>query len=117
MCSTETSDGYQKLIRKIERSLSTSMGNSSFTIIRIWMSWFWLTPSRFISHREASTPSSSSPSLPNITSFYKKLLIYTGITRAKKLVVLVGTKKALAIAIKNNKPQTRYTCLCRRLMN
>jgi exodeoxyribonuclease V alpha subunit len=43
-------------------------------------------------------------------------LIYTGITRAKKLVVLVGTKKALAIALKNNKPQMRFTHLCERLM-
>ena len=42
-------------------------------------------------------------------------LIYTGLTRAKKLVVLVGTKKALAIAIRNNKTQKRFTGLCERL--
>jgi exodeoxyribonuclease V alpha subunit len=42
-------------------------------------------------------------------------LIYTGITRAKKLVVLIGTKKALAIAIKNNKTQLRFTYLSERL--
>ncbi len=42
-------------------------------------------------------------------------LIYTGITRAKKLVVLIGTKKALVIAIKNNKPQLRFTYLSGRL--
>ena len=28
-------------------------------------------------------------------------LIYTGVTRGKKLVVLVGQKKAVAIAVKN----------------
>ncbi|RPJ08995.1 MAG: ATP-dependent RecD-like DNA helicase, partial [Deltaproteobacteria bacterium] len=58
--------------------------------------------------------------LPVMTQHYLLLqrnLIYTGITRAKKLVVLVGTKKALAIAIRNNKPQMRYTHLCKRLMN
>jgi len=38
-------------------------------------------------------------------------LLYTGVTRGKKLVVLVGTKKALAIALRNNKPQQRYTLL------
>jgi exodeoxyribonuclease V alpha subunit len=38
-------------------------------------------------------------------------MIYTGITCAKKLVVLIGTKKALAIALKNNKPQLRFTHL------
>ena len=42
-------------------------------------------------------------------------LIYTGLTRAKKLVVLVGTKKALAIAIRNNKTQKRFTGLGDRL--
>jgi len=58
--------------------------------------------------------------LPIMTQHYLLLqrnLIYTGITRAKKLVVLVGTKKALAIAIKNNKPQMRFTHLRERLMS
>jgi exodeoxyribonuclease V alpha subunit len=44
-------------------------------------------------------------------------LLYTGITRGKKLVVIIGTKKALAIAIHNNKPQNRYTRLKERLMD
>ncbi|MCC6346196.1 MAG: ATP-dependent RecD-like DNA helicase [Nitrospirales bacterium] len=42
-------------------------------------------------------------------------LLYTGITRGKKLVVLVGTRKAVGIAIRNNKPQERYTLLRERL--
>ena len=56
--------------------------------------------------------------LPVTTQHYMLLqrnLIYTGITRAKKLVVLIGTKKALAIAIRNNKPQLRFTHLSGRL--
>jgi exodeoxyribonuclease V alpha subunit len=56
--------------------------------------------------------------LPVTTQHYMLLqrnLIYTGITRAKKLVVLIGTKKALAIAIKNNKPQLRFTLLSERM--
>lgn len=43
-------------------------------------------------------------------------LIYTGITRGRKLVVMVGTRKALTIAVKNNKTQKRYTRLNERLM-
>lgn len=43
-------------------------------------------------------------------------LIYTAVTRAKRVVVLVGTKKALAIGIKNNKPQLRYSYLKERLI-
>ena len=56
--------------------------------------------------------------LPVVTQHYMLLqrnLIYTGITRAKKLVILIGTKKALSIAIRNNKPQRRYTLLSERL--
>jgi exodeoxyribonuclease V alpha subunit len=41
-------------------------------------------------------------------------LLYTGITRGKKLVVLVGTKKAVAIAVANDDTKRRYTYLgCR----
>ena len=58
--------------------------------------------------------------MPILTQHYMLLqrnLLYTGVTRGKKLVILVGTKKAVAIAIKNNKPQKRYTLLKDRLMS
>ena len=42
-------------------------------------------------------------------------LIYTGVTRGKELVVIVGTYKAMAIGIKNDKTQKRYTHLAYRL--
>lgn len=57
--------------------------------------------------------------MPVVTQHYMLLqrnLLYTGITRGKKLVVLIGTKRAMAIAIKNDKPQKRYTLLRDRLM-
>jgi exodeoxyribonuclease V alpha subunit len=57
--------------------------------------------------------------VPVTTQHYillQRNLLYTAITRAKKLVVLIGTKKALGIAIRNNKPQMRYTHLSKRLM-
>ena len=38
-------------------------------------------------------------------------LIYTGITRGKNLVVLIGQRKALRIAVSNNKTQRRYSGL------
>jgi exodeoxyribonuclease V alpha subunit len=38
-------------------------------------------------------------------------LIYTGITRGKRLVILVGTKEAVSMAIKNNRANKRYTGL------
>ncbi|MDR3624474.1 MAG: ATP-dependent RecD-like DNA helicase [Chlamydiales bacterium] len=42
-------------------------------------------------------------------------LIYTGVTRGKKLVVLVGTAKALHIAVNNDEVKSRYTGLIRLL--
>jgi len=42
-------------------------------------------------------------------------LIYTGITRGRKLVVLIGQKKALGMAVRNNKTLFRNTFLNRRI--
>jgi len=41
----------------------------------------------------------------------RRNLIYTGITRGKKLVVLIGQKKALAMAVRDNKGSRRYSKL------
>jgi len=42
-------------------------------------------------------------------------LIYRGVTRAKKLMVMVGTRKALSIGIRNNKIRKGFTRLCKKL--
>ena len=52
--------------------------------------------------------------MPVHTAHFKLLtknLIYTGVTRGKKLVVVVGTKKAMAIGVKNEDIEKRYTGL------
>jgi len=52
--------------------------------------------------------------IPLATQHYMLLqrnLIYTGITRGKKLVMLIGQKKALGIAVHNDRPQRRYSGL------
>jgi exodeoxyribonuclease V alpha subunit len=58
--------------------------------------------------------------IPLLTQHYMMLqrnLLYTAITRGKKLVVLVGSKKAIAIAVRNNQPLKRYTRLKIRLQD
>ncbi|MGA9444868.1 MAG: ATP-binding domain-containing protein, partial [Candidatus Sulfotelmatobacter sp.] len=58
--------------------------------------------------------------IPLATQHYMLLqrnLIYTGITRGKKLVVLIGQKKALGIAVHNDRPQRRYSGLLASLRN
>lgn len=42
-------------------------------------------------------------------------LIYTGITRGKKLVVVIGQARALQAAVRNNKQERRYSGLLSRL--
>lgn len=44
-------------------------------------------------------------------------LIYTGLTRARKLAILVGPQRAIGFAVKQIKSQQRYTLLAQRLNN
>ncbi|MEW6081081.1 MAG: ATP-dependent RecD-like DNA helicase [Bacillota bacterium] len=56
--------------------------------------------------------------VPVTTQHYMMLqrnLLYTALTRARSLVVLAGTKKALAIAVRNNRVEERNTLLRERL--
>ncbi len=57
--------------------------------------------------------------MPLATQHYALLarnLLYTGVTRGKKLVVLVAQKKAVQIAVSNNQENRRLTRLAGRLM-
>jgi len=56
--------------------------------------------------------------IPIHTSHYillQRNLLYTAITRGKRLVILIGSKKAVSIAVKNNNPMKRYSRLDMRL--
>jgi exodeoxyribonuclease V alpha subunit len=52
--------------------------------------------------------------IPLVTQHYMMLarnLLYTGVTRGKRLVVLVGQRKALAIAVRNQGARRRWSKL------
>ncbi len=56
--------------------------------------------------------------IPLATQHYMMLernLLYTGVTRGKKLVVVIGQEKALAMAVKNKRSSKRVTALAYRL--
>lgn len=55
------------------------------------------------------------PVLMNHYVMLQRNLIYTGITRAKKILVIVGTKKALSYAVRNVTVTRRNTLLNERL--
>ena len=52
--------------------------------------------------------------IPLVTQHYAMLernLLYTAVTRGKRLVVLVGQRKALAIAVRSDKHRRRWSKL------
>ncbi len=56
--------------------------------------------------------------IPVVTQHYIMLqrnLLYTAITRAKERVILVGTRKAIAMAVRNNRVRRRWSGLAWRL--
>ena len=56
--------------------------------------------------------------IPLLVQHYMMLqrnLVYTAVTRARKLVVLVGSRKAIAMAVKNNRIAERNTRLAKRM--
>jgi exodeoxyribonuclease V alpha subunit len=44
-------------------------------------------------------------------------LIYTGLTRAKRLAIVLGPQKAIALAVRQSQDQQRYTLLDQRLQS
>jgi exodeoxyribonuclease V alpha subunit len=56
------------------------------------------------------------PLLPTHYMMLQRNLLYTAVTRAQKLVVLVGTPRAVAIAVGNDRSRERYSGLAERLV-
>jgi exodeoxyribonuclease V alpha subunit len=57
------------------------------------------------------------PLVPSHFILLQRNLFYTGITRAKKQVILVGSKKAMQMAVSNDKTRKRYSLLAERLQD
>ena len=56
--------------------------------------------------------------MPMLTQHYMMLqrnLLYTGMTRAKKLMILIGSHKAVSMAVRNSVREPRHTLLPERL--
>jgi exodeoxyribonuclease V alpha subunit len=56
--------------------------------------------------------------MPVVTQHYVLLqrnLLYTAVTRARELVILVGSERAVEIAVQNDRARRRYTLLAKRL--
>ena len=77
-----------------------------------------LTPAYAISIHKSQGSEYPAVVIPIMMQHYMLLqrnLIYTGATRGKRLVILVGESRALHMAVKNNKTRKRFTRLTERL--
>lgn len=55
---------------------------------------------------------------PLLTSHYimlRRNLLYTAMTRAKRLLILIGSRRAVGMAVRNAQAETRHTALARRI--
>ena len=55
------------------------------------------------------------PLVPGHYVMLQRNLLYTAVTRAKTLVILLGSKAVLQTAVENDRTKRRYTLLAERL--
>jgi exodeoxyribonuclease V alpha subunit len=73
-----------------------------------------LVPAYAVSFHKSQGSEYPAVIIPVLTQHYPMLqrnLFYTGVTRGKRLVVLVGQKKAVAIAVRNASSRRRWSKL------
>src|ERR1700752_3695991 len=87
-----------------------------FTISTNWTSYRWPTPSQSIKGQGSEFPAVVVPLAMQHYLLLQRNLVYTAMTRGRRLVVLVGQRKALAIAVRNDRAAERFSCLYDRLV-
>ena len=90
----------------------------SNNVIYSWDELDELVPAYAISVHKSQGSEYPAVVFPLLTQHYIMLqrnLLYTGVTRGKRLVVLVGSPKAVHIAVANNQMRKRHTWLAHRL--
>ena len=95
-----------------------TVGFDGNNVIYSWDELDELVPAYAISVHKSQGSEYPAVVFPLLTQHYIMLqrnLIYTGVTRGKRLVVLVGSPKAVHIAVANNQMRKRHTWLAHRL--
>lgn len=78
-----------------------------------------LTPAYAISIHKSQGSEYPAVVVPLMTQHYvmlKRNLLYTAVTRARRLVVLIGTRRAMSLAIQQNKGEKRHSGLKEHLL-
>jgi exodeoxyribonuclease V alpha subunit len=104
--------GFIRSIDMIEQRLTVDFYGRSVTYD--WSDVDELTLAYVISVHKAQGSEFPAIVMPIVTQHYTMLqrnLLYTAITRASKLCVLAGSRRAISMAVRNNKVAHRFTAL------
>jgi len=108
--------GFIRQIDAIDQELRVEFDGRS--VHYDWSEADQLTLAYVISVHKAQGSEFPAVVMPVVTQHYNMLqrnLLYTAITRARKLCVLAGNRKAIGIAVRNNKVARRFSALAWRL--
>jgi exodeoxyribonuclease V alpha subunit len=104
--------GFIRAMNAIEQTLSVDFDGRAATYE--WNEVDELTLAYVVSVHKAQGSEFPVVVMPVVTQHYMMLqrnLLYTAITRARKLCVLTGSRRALSMAVRNNKVAHRFTAL------
>jgi exodeoxyribonuclease V alpha subunit len=99
-------------IDPVNQSLEVSF--DSRRVVYDWSEADQLVPAYAISVHKAQGSEFPAIVIPLVIAHYMMLqrnLLYTAVTRARQLCVLVGSRRAIGIAVNNDKVASRYTAL------
>lgn len=108
--------GFIKAISQEEKSLSAEFDGRS--VEYAWSEADMLTLAYAVSVHKAQGSEFPAVVVPLLTQHYVMLqrnLLYTAVTRARKLCVLVSNHKAIGIAVRNNRESQRFSALAWRI--
>lgn len=104
--------GFIQAIDMIEQTITVDFDGRSATFD--WSEADQLTLAYVVSVHKAQGsefPVVVMPVVPQHYTMLQRNLLYTSITRARKLCVLAGSRKAIGMAVRNNKVAQRFTAL------
>ena len=104
--------GFVRSMDMVEQTLTADFDGRAVTYD--WSDADQLTLAYVVSVHKAQGSEFPVVVMPVVTQHYMMLqrnLLYTAVTRARKLCVLTGSRRAISIAIHNNKVTQRFTAL------
>jgi len=110
--------GFIESMSSLDHTLTVNFDGNQ--VVYAWSEADQLTLAYAVSVHKSQGSEFPAVVMPLLTHHYMMLqrnLLYTGITRARRLCVLVTNPKALGIAVNNNRVSERFTALAWRMIN